>query len=99
MGSRVVMGILVDLFGRKMKEEEHDKSTCDHGVTFDLKEAKKMMAETPHDNSDPVNFIMGSPAHDQIRKRWPRLDGLCPKGCGYRGIAYASMDHLRYGDW
>lgn len=35
----------------------------------------------------------------EIRKRWPRLYGTCPKGCGYKGIAYASMSHYLYGDW
>lgn len=35
----------------------------------------------------------------EIRKRWPRLDGTCPKGCGYVGIAYASQAHYIYGDW
>jgi hypothetical protein len=38
-------------------------------------------------------------SREQIRKRYPRLDGLCPKGCGYRGIAYASHAHYVYGDW
>lgn len=35
----------------------------------------------------------------EIRRRWPRLDGECPLGCGYRGIAYASTAHMIYGDW
>ena len=35
----------------------------------------------------------------EIRKRWPRLFGKCPKGCGYEGIAYASWAHYHYGDW
>lgn len=35
----------------------------------------------------------------EIRKRWPRLCGPCPLGCGYRGIAYASKAHFVYGDW
>ncbi len=34
----------------------------------------------------------------EIRTRWPRLDGKCPKCC-YFGIAYASMAHFVYGDW
>lgn len=38
------------------------------------------------------------PPHE-VRKRWPRLDGECPLGCGYRGIAYASMTHYLYGDY
>lgn len=35
----------------------------------------------------------------EVRARWPRLDGPCPKGCGYVGIAYASYAHFIYGDW
>lgn len=35
----------------------------------------------------------------EIRRRWPRLHGPCPKGCGYVGIAYASYAHYIYGDW
>ena len=34
-----------------------------------------------------------------VRERWPRLFGLCPKRCGYDGIAYASMAHFTAGDW
>lgn len=35
----------------------------------------------------------------EVRKRWPRLFGNCPKGCGYNGIAYASFAHYVCGDW
>lgn len=35
----------------------------------------------------------------EIRKRWPRLNGPCPLGCGYVGIYYASRAHYVYGDW
>lgn len=35
----------------------------------------------------------------QVRERWPRLFGDCPKGCGFHGIAYASYAHFIYGDW
>lgn len=38
-------------------------------------------------------------SEQEIRKRYPRLDGLCPKGCGFRGIAYASYLHYIAGDW
>lgn len=34
-----------------------------------------------------------------IRARWPRLDGPCPRGCGFTGIAYASQAHLVMGGW
>lgn len=35
----------------------------------------------------------------EIRTRWPRLYGDCPKGCGFVGIAYASTLHYVAGDW
>lgn len=35
----------------------------------------------------------------EIRRRWPRIFGQCPKGCGYSGIAYASSEHMIAGDW
>lgn len=35
----------------------------------------------------------------EIQKRWPRLTGLCPLGCGFNGIGYASFKHYVYGDW
>ena len=35
----------------------------------------------------------------EIARRWPRLDGLCPLGCGYCGIAYASYAHYIAGGW
>lgn len=35
----------------------------------------------------------------EVRKRWPRLFGACPKGCGYNGIGYASKAHMVWGDW
>ena len=36
---------------------------------------------------------------DEVRRRWPRLRGLCPKGCGFNGFAYASLVHFGMGDW
>lgn len=35
----------------------------------------------------------------EVRRRWPRLFGKCPKGCGFEGIAYASLEHYVIGDW
>lgn len=35
----------------------------------------------------------------EVRERYPRLDGECPRGCGYKGIAYASYEHYVAGDW
>lgn len=37
-------------------------------------------------------------AHE-VRRRWPRLFGPCPKGCGFSGIGYASWAHYVSGDW
>lgn len=74
-----------------------DPETCDHGVTFDKEEADKILAGWfPKSVED---FIMGNPGSDEVRKRWPRLHGVCPKGCGYQGIAYASTYHYIAGDW
>lgn len=60
---------------------------CDHGVTFDERAWHKA----------DVGIVMMTA--EEVRKRWPRLDGDCPKGCGYRGIAYASRLHFIAGDW
>ncbi|OPZ35851.1 MAG: hypothetical protein BWY99_02154 [Synergistetes bacterium ADurb.BinA166] len=35
----------------------------------------------------------------EVRRRWPRLEGPCPLGCGFVGIAYASGLHYVSGDW
>jgi len=70
---------------------------CDHGVTFDAEEARRILdGWVPKDG---VEFVMGNPASAEIRKRWPRLDGVCPKGCGFVGIGYASREHYISGDW
>lgn len=36
---------------------------------------------------------------DEIRVMFPRLNGECPLGCGYIGIAYESFLHYISGDW
>lgn len=72
---------------------------CDHGVTFDEVEASKIPS-APDPKMDPVvAFILGPMSSSEIRKRWPRLMGKCPKGCGFDGIAYASFMHYSMGDW
>jgi hypothetical protein len=50
---------------------------------------------------DPaLRFVLGPVRGTAaIRRRFPRLDGPCPLGCGYVGIAYASAEHYGYGDW
>jgi hypothetical protein len=35
----------------------------------------------------------------EVRRLFPRLDGECPKGCGFYGAAYASFLHYVSGDW
>ncbi len=71
--------------------------SCDHGLTFDVEEAKRILGEWQP--TSPAEFIMGNPKHAEVRARWPRLHGPCPKGCGFDGIAYASRDHYTMGDW
>ena len=60
---------------------------CDHGVVFNATEWSQL-GEAGTD-VPPI----------EVRRRWPRLEGECPLGCGYRGIAYASMLHYLAGDW
>jgi hypothetical protein len=91
----------IETENQKWAEENPKQAACDHGLTFDEEAAQLISQETPgYDTGDPaVDFIMGSPASDEIRRRWPRLCGECPKGCGYNGIAYVSHAHMLYGDW
>ena len=35
---------------------------------------------------------------EQVRKRFPRFDGVCPD-CGVRWILYSSSRHFLAGDW
>lgn len=89
---------------KKWAEENPEQAACDHGVTFDKEAADKLIAdwkepEAEEDEDPAVRFIMGPTYTGEIRKRWPRLCGECPKGCGYNGIYYASMEHYTYGDW
>lgn len=60
-----------------------EQEHCDHGVVFDEEEFKK-------------NPGMSA---SEVKKRWPRGWGPCPKGCGFNGIAYASFLHYIAGDW
>jgi len=76
-----------------------EKSECTHGVVFDEEAAKKLIAEAAWAPIDDADWIMGDPTALAIRKRWPRLSGKCPLGCGYEGIYYASMAHYIMGDW
>jgi hypothetical protein len=67
----------------KWAEENPVQAACDHGVVFDEEEYKKV----------------GNMSDTEVRKRWPRLMGACPKGCGFNGIGYASYLHYIAGDW
>ena len=77
------------------------KDKCDHGIFFDEKAAQELLDNAIVDpNLDlDVAFVLGNPASLEIRKRWPRLNGLCPLGCGFNGIYYASFAHYTMGDW
>ena len=86
---------ILDKDGRVLAGTPPEK--CSHGVTFDLEEAKKILGSWKP--KDAAEFVAGNPATREIRRRWLRLDGQCPKGCGFNGIAYASMEHYTYGDW
>lgn len=46
---------------------------------------------------DPLAAPSCSPS--EVRRRWPRLHGRCPAGCGFDGIAYVSGAHMAAGSW
>lgn len=73
---------------------------CDHGISFDEKVARAMLDAAPADEGYE-GFIMGSPAHIEIKRRWPRgwFTEDKPCICGFVGIAYASEAHYLMGDW
>jgi hypothetical protein len=48
---------------------------------------------------DVLHHLTEGLSSRQVRALYPRLDGVCPKGCGYVGIAYASFAHYIAGDW
>jgi len=68
-----------------------------------LNERGEVVAGTPPEQCDHgVTFDERAAAGlsaAEIQRRWPRLFGQCPKGCGYVGIAYASAEHYTCGDW
>ena len=59
---------------------------CDHGVRFPA-------------TRDGELAVFRHLSCSEIRQCFPRLDGPCPLGCGYDGIAYASTGHYVAGDW
>lgn len=70
-----------------LMSNEAAMAACNHGVVFDLA-ACEAMAEA-NQAADTA----------EVRRRWPRLHGTCPKGCGFAGTAYASFAHMIWGDW
>lgn len=74
-----------------------DKGNCDHGVVFDEVEALRILGDWAP--SSLLESIAGNPKAAEVRCRFPRLEGKCPKGCGFEGIAYASQAHYILGDW
>lgn len=86
-------------FRRLTKKRLHK---CDHGVTFDedLCYQAHRAFRAAIAVCTPEEQAKGEAAFTrEVRHRWPRLDGPCPKGCGYCGIAYASTAHYIMGDW
>lgn len=68
-----------------MSDTTQNQNACDHGISF-----------TEEDRQEAERLNMSTA---EIRRRWPRLFGPCPKGCGFNGIAYASRAHYVYGEW
>jgi hypothetical protein len=77
----------VDAFNEKLKSD-HEKWTQDNPV----------QAQCDHGITFDMEAAKGLTAAE-VQARWPRGWGLCPKGCGFDGIAYASAEHFLYGDW
>jgi hypothetical protein len=95
---------ILDEHGRAFNPPPQDQ--CDHGVTFDIEAARKLLDEAVSKPSHPdpaVAFVLGSSASAEVKRRWPRgwftAEKPCPKGCGFIGIAYASYEHYIMGDW
>ena len=82
-----------------------DDGSCDEFWDNSKMRREMPASSSPHPDCDHGVTFDQDAAEDgeldayEIRKRWPRLDGPCPKGCGYVGIAYASQEHYVYGDW
>lgn len=87
---------ILDHNGRAMRPLVEGEM-CDHGIVFDIDEARRILGDWSP--STPHEFVLGNPRHSDVRKRFPRLNGPCPLGCGFSGIGYASAEHYAYGDW
>lgn len=66
---------------------------CTHGIVFDVDGAKAVFDKMTAEGKSAIQITI------EIRRNWPRLDGDCPKGCGFRGIFYTSTAHYHWGDW
>jgi hypothetical protein len=68
------------------------------GDAHDALQDEQRQLTCDHGITFDAKAARGLPAAE-VRRRWPRLDGRCPKGCGYVGIAYVSREHYYCGDW
>lgn len=57
-----------------------------------MSDARKMAACDHGITFDAKAAILENLTQEQVRKRWPRLEGKCEK-CGLDGIAYAGAAH------
>lgn len=57
-----------------------------------------MMSACKHGVTFDAEEARGLPS-EEVRRRWPRMGGHCPLGCGFYGVAYASLEHYVAGDW
>lgn len=76
--------------------------SCANGCRSKMKDKSESQRDMwPCDHGVTFDEEAAKKAKDEyeIRKRWPRLHGVCPKGCGFNGIAYASHAHYIWGDW
>jgi hypothetical protein len=87
--------VILDADGKPLTADTGEP--CNHGITFDEDAALELIRNWSP--ADAAEFIVGPPGSREIRKRWPRLFGVCPLGCGYQGIYYASWAHYTMGDW
>lgn len=63
-----------------------------------LRDDAEAVAKCDHGVTFDYAAAQNLSAHE-VKRRWPRGFGPCPKGCGFHGIAYASYEHYICGDW
>lgn len=70
------------------------------GPASDGQMSYKAQGKPPCDHGVTFDQVAAAPMTvAEVRAKYPRLDGPCPKGCGFHGIAYVSTAHFVYGDW